>query len=135
MNEYDDLKGPKLYELSLDDRLKNISENYNKVMLEITKDQEEFWNSLTPENQLKAFCAVVRRIHKGEIEDKGSYRYVLYNTFQFGSESYAQAQDAGYLSIHNSIYTPEEERNLLIDFAKFHGLDEQAVTDYYNEKF
>jgi hypothetical protein len=60
------------------------------------------------EQQLNAFCAVVRRIYKGELEDKGTYRYVLYNIFGFGPESYVPAQMAGFLGLHNSIVVGEK---------------------------
>ena len=79
------------------------------VAMNILKDEQEaYWASLTKEEQLKAFCAVSRRIHKGEVELGGTYRYVLYDVFGFGPEAYAQAQLAGYLDIHNAIYTGVE---------------------------
>lgn len=88
------------------------SEEFNKIfqdsMKDIEKEQEKFWNSLSKEEQLKAFCAVVRRIYEGELVDEGSYRYVLYETFGFGPEAYAQAQCAGYLTIHNLLVKPYE---------------------------
>lgn len=79
-------------------------------MQEIEDEQESFWNSLSKEDQLKAFCAVVRRIHEGDVELNGSYRYVLYDVFEFGPESYVRAQYAGYLDIHNLIYYGLESR-------------------------
>jgi hypothetical protein len=92
---------------SNEDRLKaldEISKIFSEAMAEIEKDSEDYWNSLSKEDQLKAFCAISRRIYKGEIEERGSYRYVLYDVFGFGPEAYAAAQMAGYLTIHNSIY-------------------------------
>jgi hypothetical protein len=88
--------------------LEDFSNLFNEIMKEVEDDQESFWNSLSKDDQLKAFCAVMRRLHKGEIEDGGSYRYILYDVFGFGPESYAQAQCAGFLEIHNAIYTKEE---------------------------
>ncbi len=93
--------------MSNEDRLKSleeISKIFNEAMAEVEKESEDFWNSLSKEDQLKAFCAISRRIYKGEIEDKGTYRYVLYDVFGFGPEAYAPAQLAGYLTIHNAIY-------------------------------
>ena len=90
-----------------EDRLKaldEISKIFNEAMAEVEKESEDYWNSLSKEDQLKAFCAISRRIYKGEIEERGSYRYVLYDVFGFGPEAYAQAQMSGYLEIHNSIY-------------------------------
>ena len=115
------------------DKLNEISDLFNEAMDELKNEQEAYWNSLTKEVQLKAFCAVVRRIHKGDIEDKGSYRYVLYQVFGFGPESYAQAQMAGYLTLHDSIFDSEHERDTLKAFATQVGVEnpEEAVHDFY----
>lgn len=84
------------------------SKMFQEAMDLIEKDSEAFWNSLSKDDQLKAFCAVSRRIHQGEIVDKGSYRHVLYGVFGFGPEAYAPAQCAGYLDIHNAIVTEDD---------------------------
>jgi hypothetical protein len=114
-------------------RLNEISKTFNQIMDDLKDEQEHYWNSLSKEDQLKAFCAVVRRIHKGDIEDKGSYRYVLYQVFDFGPESYAQAQMAGYLALHNCIFDSEHERDTLKAFAAQVGVEdpEEAVHDFY----
>jgi hypothetical protein len=117
----------------LKDSLSEIGEAWNKAMLEIEQASEEYWNSLTKEQQLDAFCAVCRRIYKGDIEDKGTYRYVLYNVFEFGPEAYAPAQMAGYLTIHNSIFDVEHDDNLLTKFAEFCGLDQAKVSEFWNQ--
>lgn len=90
------------------DSLNDISDIYKTVMAEIEQESENYWNSLSKEDQLKVFCAVSRRIYQGEIVDRGSYRHVLYDTFGFGPEAYAQAQMSGYLTIHNAIFDSEE---------------------------
>jgi len=92
------------------EEFEEASKIFNEVMAEIENESEEYWNSLTKDEQLKVFCAVVRRIHKGELQDRGSYRYVLYQTFGFGPEAYAQAQMSGYLSIHNALFDSEEAK-------------------------
>jgi hypothetical protein len=93
--------------------LEDFSNLFNEIMKEVEDDQESFWNSLSKDDQLKAFCAVIRRLHKGEIVEGGSYRYILYDVFGFGPESYAQAQCAGFLEIHNAIYTKEELKEMI----------------------
>jgi hypothetical protein len=105
-------------------------------MSAIEHEQEAYWNSLSKDDQLKAFCAVVRRIHRGEIEEGRSYRGVLYDTFGFGPESYAQAQLAGYLSLHNAIFDSEHERDTLKAFAHQLGVadTEQAVHNFYKSQ-
>jgi len=98
--------------------LEETSNAFMNAMNEIKDEQEAYWDSLTKEEQLKAFCAVARRIHKGEVELRGSYRYVLYNVFGFGPEAYVQAQLAGYLDIHNAIYTGVEIEQVIEKVAR-----------------
>lgn len=85
-----------------------VSDAYGKIMKQIEQDQEEYWNSLSKDDQLKAFCAVVRRIVQGELRDKGSYRWVLYDVFGFGPEAYVRGMDCGFMALHNAIVTDKE---------------------------
>lgn len=114
------------------DELHKLSEIFMQAMNELELEQEQYWDSLTKEQQLKAFCAVVRRIHKGELEDKGTYRYVLYQVFGFGPESYAQAQMAGFLALHNSIFDYNHESKLLKAFCTKYQIEdyENKITEF-----
>lgn len=80
-------------------------------------EAEKFWNSLSYEDKLNAFYAVCTRIHKAEIQDKGSYRHALYTVFEFGMDAYALGMDCGYMDIHNSI-VDEEMRDLYAELSK-----------------
>ena len=113
--------------------LDEISRAWNEAMDAIEQDSERYWNSLTKEQQLDAFCAVCRRIYKGDVVDKGTYRYVLYNVFGFGPEAYAQAQLAGYLTIHNSIFDADHDDRLLQQFVKFCGLDQAKISEFWQQ--
>ena len=114
------------------EELAEISKTFQEVFDEIEKEQEEYWNSLTEEQRLKAFCAVSRRIYEGEIEKKGSYRYVLYDVFGFGPEAYAQAQMAGYLAIHNAIMYHDYDSKLLKAFCTKFNIEnaDEKITDF-----
>ncbi len=101
----------------LSDALRDDSNFYMKAMKEIENEQEAYWNSLSKDDQLKAFCAVVRRIVQGELRDKGSYRWVLYDVFGFGPESYTQGMDCGYMAIHNAIMDEDHDERLLKAFC------------------
>ena len=90
--------------------LEEFSKRFRESMLAYEMQSEDFWSSLSYDEKLYAFCAISRRIHKGEIVDDGSYRYVLYEIFGFGPDAYAVAQMAGYLEIHNAI-VPSKESN------------------------
>ena len=38
------------------------------------------------------------------MEDKGSYRYALYEVFGFEADSYIVGMDCGYLDLHNALF-------------------------------
>ena len=63
----------------------------------------EWWNSLSEEERENAFYAVVKRIHKAEMIDKGTYRYALYDVFGFDVGMYARGMDCGFMDLHNAI--------------------------------
>ena len=110
------------------------SNAFQEAMDAIEREEEAWWNTLTEDQQISALCCVSRRIHEGDIVKGGSYRYVLYQVFGFGPEAYARAQLAGYLAIHNSIYTSEDERRLLERFAEKSGLPPESVDRWYESE-
>jgi hypothetical protein len=69
---------------------------------------DDYWENLSYEDKLKSFYSVVKRIHKGEIIDRGSYRYVLYDVFGFDMDAYSIGMDCNYMELHNSIMNEEE---------------------------
>jgi hypothetical protein len=85
------------------DKWKQSTEAYLELKKAREKDYDEYWDSLSYEDQLKAFYSVVKRIHKAEIEDKGTYRWALYDVFEFGPEAYVIGMECGYMNIHNAI--------------------------------
>ena len=104
------------------EKLAEASTQFNQFFKELEAEQENHWNSLSKEEQLSVFCSVVRRIYKGELDDRRSYRGVLYDVFGFGPEAYAPAQMSGYLSLHNSIMSEAHNYDLLMAFAKKTGV-------------
>ena len=99
-------------------------ENFVKVEKRKEQESEDFWNSLSKEQQLQVFCAVTRRIHKAELVDKGTYRHCLYNVFGFEFNSYAEGMSSGYFDIHNSIYDEDHDANLLRSFCKKYNIED-----------
>lgn len=109
---------------NLIDTVTEMSQVFEVLMNKTKDEQEEYWNSLTEEQRLMAFCSVVRRIHKGEIEQMGSYRYVLYDVFGFGYEAYTLAQEAGYLEIHNAIVDSNFKERFLKGFCEAYDIED-----------
>jgi hypothetical protein len=113
------------------------SEAFTKAMKSIEEEEEAWWDGLSEEDQLKALCCVSRRIYKGEIEEGRSYRGVLYDTFGFGPEAYARAQLSGYLSIHNAIFTTQEEEENLRKFCEINCVEnvDEAISKYMQKRY
>ena len=87
---------------------KTLADRLEESKQAFSASADAFWNGLSYDDRLKAFYSVCKRIHKGDMEDRGSYRYVLYTVFGFGPDAYSIGMDCGYLDIHNSIYTDAE---------------------------
>lgn len=88
---------------SLMDTLAQLSELQEDIEKKTEREMDEWWNAMSKDDQMKAFYSVVKRLVDGELEQKGSYRYVLYDVFGFGPESYMLGMMCGFMALHNSI--------------------------------
>lgn len=99
------------------EQLENVAQVWRQQSVLYDSDADSFWSAMSPDDKLKAFYSVCKRIFKGDIEEQGTYRYVLYDVFNFGSEAYMIGMDSGYMSIHNLIHrgllAEEEDRKEL----------------------
>lgn len=140
MQEKDqDPTSPNVADLERNQVLDALAETRNEFLEAIEHEKslsESFWNGLNSEEQLWAFCAVMRRLHQGELEDKRSYRGVLYTTFGWGPEAYAPAQCSGFLDIHNSIYTSDDLAKLAEFVVKDlgHQVDQERIQEIIFKK-
>lgn len=85
------------------EEMEEIGKVMEKAAAAYDADCDEFWMNLTYEEQLKVFHSVCKRIYKGDVVDKRSYRGVLYDVFGFQEDSYITGIDCGYINIHNYI--------------------------------
>lgn len=76
------------------------------------KESEDVWDSLEYNQQLRVFYAVIKRLYEAEAKDKGSYRYILYDKFGFGPESYIIGMDCGLMYLHNAYVDIDEFESL-----------------------
>ena len=90
------------------DALHESGNAFAKAMDEYQQMANSYYSGLEPEEQLWAFCSIVEKLCKGELDEHRSYRGILYDTFGWGPEAYAAAQCAGFLGLHNSIYKFED---------------------------
>lgn len=102
------------------EELDEISKKFNEAIEENKKRYNAKWEALSDEDQIDYFCAVIERVHRGDVVEKRSYRGVLYSVFGWGPEAYMAAQCAGYLDIHNMIYDAGAISEILKKFAINH---------------
>lgn len=86
------------------EKLEKLRAELEQARQETEKDVESFWEGLSYEDKLRAFYAVTKRIYKAEVEDRGSYRYALYDVFNFGADAYLLGMDCRYLDLHNLLF-------------------------------
>lgn len=89
-------------------KLEDLHDAEQKTLELHEKQANDFWESLSYEDKLKAFYSVCKRIHQGDVVEGGSYRYVLYDVFGFDKDAYSVGMMCGYLAIHNAIETAKE---------------------------
>ena len=87
--------------------LSELAEEQESFEKAYDREADEWWNNLDKDQQLLAFYSVVKRIVDGELVQKGSYRYVLYEVFRFGTESYMIGMNCGYMALHNAVCEDE----------------------------
>jgi ABC-type Fe3+-citrate transport system substrate-binding protein len=84
-------------------KLSDQTQEFQALIEQEKQEMDAWWESLSKEDQMKAFYSVVSRIVKGELEDQGSYRYVLYNVFGFDADAYIMGMNCGFMALHNAI--------------------------------
>jgi hypothetical protein len=95
------------------DALAELSQELEKSRREYEAGNDVWWNGLTEEEREDAFYAVVKRMHKAELQDHGTYRWALYDVFGFDGGMYARGMDCGYMALHNAIGDGEDYQAML----------------------
>lgn len=119
------------------DQLRETGNAVAKAMDEYQQMANSYYSGLEPEEQLWAFCSIVEKLCKGELDEGRSYRGVLYDVFGWGPEAYAAAQCAGFLGLHNSIYRFEDLETVFKNTLKELELevDDEKLTEALAKNF
>lgn len=91
------------------DEYQSLGRLQEEARVSFERQAEDAWDSLDYDTQLRVFYAVVKRIYEGEIKEKGTYRYILYDKFGFGPEAYIKGMDCGFMYLHNAIVDGEDK--------------------------
>ncbi len=84
-----------------DEAWAELRNSYQQALDTYQRDAEAFWENLSYDDKLYAFYSVCKRIYKGDVEKRHSYRGVLYEVFDFDVDAYAIGMDCRYMDLHN----------------------------------
>lgn len=90
------------------DKMSELGQIQEQLRISYEAENDAWWESLSEREREDAFYAVVKRIYKGDVVERGSYRYVLYDVFGFDAGMYIRGMDCGYMYIHNAICEAEK---------------------------
>jgi len=105
------------------DMFSELGESIAEARNQYEGELELWWQTLTQQEREDAFYAVIKRMHKAEVEDRGTYRYALYRVFGFDESMYGQGMYCGYMDLHNTIYDG-------IDLGKMRRANRIEVIDH-----
>lgn len=101
----------------MSDKLHELRQIMEESRTQYEKENDAWWEGLTEKEREDAFYAVVKRICKAELQDRGSYRYALYDVFGFDMNMYVRGMECGYIDLHNSIID-EDQKAILREYAR-----------------
>lgn len=84
--------------------LGELREAQQAAHAEYEAKNDAWWNGLTKEEREDAFYAVIKRMYKAEVVDRGTYRWALYDVFGFDPGMYGRGMDCGYMTLHNMLF-------------------------------
>jgi hypothetical protein len=90
-------------------------------------DNDTWWNGLTEKEREDAFYAVIKRMYRAEVQDRGSYRWALYDVFGFDMGMYGRGMDCGYMNMHNMIFD-SFELSAMKNVTRFEVIDDKGRT-------
>ena len=85
-------------------KLAELGQEMEQYRKEYEAKNDAWWDGLSETERQDAFYAVIKRMYRAEVEDRGTYRYALYDVFGFDPGMYGAGMDCGYMSLHNIIF-------------------------------
>jgi hypothetical protein len=102
--------------------LSDFGQEQEAAKLRFESKVDSWWDKLTEQEREWAFYSVCKRLYDGDIKQRGTYRYVLYDVFGFSPSMYTKGMDCGYMAMHNSIFDGE-------NYFKMQGVTRLEVID------
>jgi hypothetical protein len=102
--------------------LAELGEEMERARKIYEHDNDTWWNGLSEKEREDAFYAVIKRMYRAEVKDRGTYRWALYDVFGFDMGMYGRGMDCGYMALHNIIFDG-------LDLEKMQGVNRFEVID------
>lgn len=109
------------------DSLAELGRLQEQARKEYEAKNDQWWNGLTEQEREDAFYAVIKRMYKAEVKDRGTYRWALYDVFGFDPGMYGRGMDCGYMALHNMIFD-SFELEAMKGVTRFEVIDEEGRT-------
>lgn len=81
------------------EEIQELRKSFNAFEKQQNAEDDAWWDSLDQEGRARAFRQVAKLMHRAEVEDRGSYRWALYDVFHL---DYGDGL-AHYMALHNLI--------------------------------
>jgi hypothetical protein len=88
--------------------LSEFGQKMEKARVAYEAKNDAWWAALTETEREDAFYAVCKRLFQGEIKQRGTYRYVLYDVFGFDAGMYVAGMECGFMALHNAIFDGDD---------------------------
>lgn len=79
--------------------IQELRESFDAFEKQQNAEDDAWWDSLNYESRAKAFRQIAKLMHRAEVEDRGSYRWAIYDVFGL---DYGDGL-AHYMTLHNLI--------------------------------
>jgi hypothetical protein len=81
------------------DELIALRQAWRKAELQQRAEDDAWWDSLSYDQRAQAFRQICKLMHRAEVQDKGTYRWAIYDIFNL---EYGDGLDH-YMELHNLI--------------------------------
>jgi len=82
--------------------LQALRQAWNESDQTMRAEDQAWWDSLSMDERARAFRQVVGLMYRAEVEERGSYRHAMYDTFKV---DYMDGMSCHYMELHNLIFS------------------------------
>ena len=98
--------------------------------MRLEAEDHEWWLALDNDTRIRAFRQVMKLLYIGEVQQRSTYRHMVYTVFGLGPEGYADGLNH-FMAIHNLLFKAweaeqEAERLVASELEEEQRLSERA---------